>query len=100
MATYTELHTLRGSESITTLRQKISVAIAIKANIIAKLATPTAPQVEFAKSALAAPDSYQELVLNYILADNNTATTSAITTAADATVQTAVDAAIDTLLGV
>ena len=100
MATYTELHNLRGSATVTALRQKISVAIAIKANLLAKLPTPTAPQVAFAKAALANPDSYQEIVLNYILADYNSQTTAAITGASDAAVQTAVNVAIDTLLGV
>lgn len=52
MATYIELHTLRGSESIAALRQKISVAIAIKANALAK-AAPNATQKAWAKSALA-----------------------------------------------
>ena len=100
MATYAELHALRGSTSISPLRQKISVAIAIKSNGLAKLPTPTAAQVAFAKAALANPDNYQELVLNYILAEYNTAATSAITGATDAQVQSAVDATINTLLGV
>ena len=100
MATYVELHALRGATSTSTLRQKISVAIAIKSNAIAKLPTPTAAQVTFAKAALVNPDSYQELVLNYILAEYNTQATSAITGATDAQVQSAVDTTINTLLGV
>ena len=100
MATYTDLHALRGSGTITPLRQKITVAIAIKANAIAKSATPTEAMVAWSKQALATPDQYQELVLNYILADYNTSSTAAITGATDAQVQTAVNAAVDTLLGV
>lgn len=99
MATYTELHTLRGATGADVLQQKIAVAICIKANALAK-ATPTQAQKDWAKSALANPDSYGGLILNYILADYNTATVSAITGASDAQVQTAVNAAVDTLLGV
>lgn len=100
MATYTELHALRGSSTTAPLRQKITVAIAIKANAIAKSASPSAAAVAWAKQALATPDQFQELVLNYILADYNTQTTAVITGATDAQVQTAVDAAVNTLLGV
>ena len=99
MATYVELHTLRGSESIATLRQKISVAIAIKANALAK-GTPNATQKAWAKSALAAPEDFQDIVLNYILAEYSASATSAITGATDAQVQTAVNAAVNTLLEV
>jgi hypothetical protein len=100
MATYTDLHALRGSSTITPLRQKINVAIAIKANAIAKSANPTEPMKAWSKQALATPDQYQELVLNYILAEYNTQATSAISGATDAQVQTAVNATVDTLLGV
>lgn len=99
MATYTELHGLRGATGADVLQQKIAVAICIKANLLAK-ATPTQPQRDWAKAALASPESYVGLVLNYILADYNTAAVGAITGAADADVQTAVNAAVDTLLGV
>ncbi len=50
MATYIELHTLRGSSTLDALRQKINVAIAIKANALAK-ATPNAAQGAWAKAA-------------------------------------------------
>jgi hypothetical protein len=55
---------------------------------------------EWSKQALATPDQYQELILNYILAEYNTQTTATITGATDAQVQTAVNATVDTLLGV
>ena len=99
MATYTELHALRGATGADVLQQKIAVAICIKANTLSK-ATPTVPQKDWAKSALANPEAYVATVLNYILADYNTATTAAIIGATDAQVQTAVNAAVDTLLGV
>ncbi len=99
MATYIEIHTLRGSATLDPLRQKINVAIAIKANTLAK-ATPTAAQGAWAKAALTSPESFQEIVLNYILADYASSTTAAITSASDAAVQTAVNAAVLTLLEV
>lgn len=100
MATYTELHKLRGSDTLTGLREKINVAIAIKANTIAKSASTSAGAKAWATQALGNPESYQPTVLNYILADYNTATTGQIAGATDAEVQIAVNLAVDTLLGV
>lgn len=99
MATYLELHSLRGATGADTLMQKIAVAICVKANLLAK-ATPTQVQKDWAKAALASPNAYVDLVLNYILADYNAVAVTAITGASDAAVQTAVNAAVDTLLGV
>lgn len=100
MATYAELHALRGSSTVSTLQQKIAVAIAIKATAIAKSANPTAAAKAFATAALKSPEAYLDQVMNYLLADNAGQTTSAITGASDNTVQTAVNAAVDTLLAV
>ena len=99
MATYVDLYALEGAGSVEPLRQKILVAICIKANALAK-ASPTAAQKAFAVEALRNPGGYLVQVFNYILADYNTAQTAAIVGATDAQVQTAVDAAVDTLLGV
>lgn len=99
MATYTELHALRGAATTEPLKQKIAVAIAVKANTIAKLQTPTSGQKAWAVSALADPNKDVGLVLNYILAEYNTQNASVITGASDANVQAAVNAAVDTLLG-
>lgn len=99
MATYQELHALRGAASTEPLKQKIAVAISVKANAIAKSANPTAAQKAWALAALADPGKDSGMVLNYILAEYNAQNTSVITNAADAAVQTAVNAAVDTLLG-
>jgi hypothetical protein len=99
MATYQELHGLRGASGADLLMQKIAVGICIKANLLAK-ATPTAAQKEWAKTALANPESYVGLILNYILAEYNTVPVASIVGASEAQVQTAVNAAVDTLLGV
>lgn len=100
MATYADLHDLASSGTIATLRKQIRVAITIKANTIAKSASPTTPAKEWSKQALANPQSYEQVVLNYVLADNASATTAQIAAATDTQVQTAVNAAVDTLLGV
>lgn len=99
MATYQELHALRGAVESTALIQKIAVAICVKANVIAK-GTPTLQQKDWAKNALANPELYVSVVLNYILADYHTAPTNAIISATDVQVQTAVDSTVDTLLGI
>lgn len=99
MASYTELHALRGAASTEPLKQKIAVAIAIKANAIAKLQAAEAPRKAWALAALANPGKDVDTILHYILAEHNTQTVGAITGAADALVQTAVNAAVDTLLG-
>lgn len=99
MATYLELFDLSSSSAITDLRKKIRVAIAIKAQLIAASASPTATAKAWANAAFQNPQGYEGVVLNYILAANKAATTAQISGADDATVQTAVNAAVDTLLG-
>jgi len=99
MATYVELHDLASSGTLSDLRKKLRVAITIKANAIAESATPTAAAKAWALQALGNPQSFEQTVLNYVLADNATATTTAIANATDTMVQTAVDAAVNTLLG-
>lgn len=100
MATFAELYALRTSNQLVGLSSKIEVALIIKANTIAKLPTPTAEQRAFAVAALKNPGEYQGTVLNYILAEYNATSTTAITDATDVQVQTAVNSAVDTLLGI
>ena len=95
MASYLELY----NAPLEGLDKQIIIALAIKANTIAKLASPTSNQKTFAITALRDPSVYLSTVRYYILADYNTATIAAITGATDAQVQTAVNAAVDTLLG-
>lgn len=100
MATYSELYAVSGNSTLPTLEKQIMVALMIKANVIAKLASPTAPQKDFARTALGDPSIYRQTVMNYILAEYNTATVATIAAATDTQVQTAVNSAVDTLLGV
>lgn len=100
MATYQELHDLRGLPSTDPLKKKIAVAIMVKANAVAKLPAPTAAQKAWALSALANPLKDADTVFNYILGEYNAQAVGAITGASDSVVQTAVDATVDKLLGV
>lgn len=99
MATYLELFDIVSSPTIVDLRKRLRVSIIIKANAIAKASSPSDAAKAFARAALADPQSYEDMVLRYVVADNSAATTAQIAAATDAQVQTAVNAAIDTLLG-
>lgn len=99
MATYLELWDLASSPTITDLRKKLQVAISVKAQAIAEAATPTTAMMDWARSALANPQHYEQMLLHFILADNAGVTTAAISGASDSAVQNAVNAAVDNLLG-
>lgn len=99
MATYLELYTASGAGVLVTLEKQIVIALAIKANAIAKSTTPTAAQKAWAIEALRTPAAYLQTVLSYILAEYSTATVATISSATDTQVQVAVNAAVDTLLG-
>lgn len=96
MATYNEIFAIPGSSQ--SLREKITVAIAVKAYAIASAASPTASQVAWAKDALRNPQNWNDTVLYAALAANNTATVSQIQNANDAGVQTVVNTVVDNLL--
>lgn len=98
MATYAQLNAAISSTGMEGLKQQIYVAIAVQAYTIAISTTPSAAAVAWAKSALGNPTQYIDLLLNYILAEYNTATIATIEGATDAQVQTAVTAAVTTLL--
>lgn len=99
MATYIELRDIVAAGT-GDLQKKILVAITIKAQALVDLPTTTAAQLAWAKDALANPQAYLVIVLNSVLAANNTASTAVITSASDTTVQTAVDSVVDKLLAV
>lgn len=95
MATYTELFDL-GSN--TALRNRISIALVIKAQALLAVASPTANEVKWANSAITDPILLADKLMNYVLAANKAATTSQIISATDSAIQTNVDAAIDKLI--
>lgn len=98
MATYAQLYAVSGGNT-PALMQQIIVATMIEAQLITALPTPTAPQLAFAQAALANPQNYLQIALNYILAQYNTQAVTAITGASDAAVQAAVHTVVTTMLG-
>ena len=92
MASYIDLFELR-SDSV--LINRIAVAVTIKAQTYIDGATPTADQLAWSSRVLIAPRPEAEKMLHYLVAINNTADISQITSASDATLQTAVDAGVE-----
>lgn len=95
MATYAELFSIQNDA---TLRNKIQIAVTIKAQSLIDLASPTANQVAWASNALRDPVVVMTKIMPYVLAANKSATQSQITGASDSAVQANVDAAVDKLI--
>ena len=100
MASYTELHTLAGTNA---LIEKIAVAITIGADTVLNEDIATAnhtARLVWAKSAFQDPAAQAKPFLNALLAANNGLSTAAIEGASDAAIQVKVDAVIDVFAGV
>jgi hypothetical protein len=95
MATYAELYELRANSD---LRNKVAVAVAVKAQTLLDAATPSNSQVAWANAAISNPNAKAEVLLNYSLAKNKAMTVVQINGAADATIQSAIDGAVDKLI--
>ena len=95
MATYSELFDLASDSP---LRNRVSVAVAKKAQSLLDSGSPTAAQVSWASDAIANPVSKANMLLNYVLAANSNATPAQITGASDAAIPSNVDAAGDALI--
>jgi hypothetical protein len=95
MATYTELVTLFNND---VLRNRIEVAVIVKAHDIINEATPTAERIAWARSVLST-GSYAEAqsLLKYALAANKAATVQTILGATDEVLSTVVGAAVDAI---
>ena len=98
MASYTDLYGIR-QDSV--LINRVSIAVAIKAQSYIDGATPTADELNWAAKVLplAGGRAEAEKLLQYLLASNNTATITQITGSTDATLQSAVNDAVDALVG-
>jgi len=94
MANYEDLF---GLGTNTELKNRVVVAVMIKADAIAALATPTQLQIDWAKDVFASPIVVGEVVYRAVVAANSTATIAQITGASDASIQTNVDAIADNL---
>lgn len=89
MATYLELAALYDNAP---LRQRIEVALLIRAQGYLEAATPTQQQRAWARYVFEAPQSEARRMLMFLLAKNSGLTVANITGASDATLQSQVDA--------
>ena len=100
MATLLELSSLATEDPAKweQLIKKVESATGIKAVALAASATPTDTQIQWVKDYLANPRGQADAIVNYVVAANDTATTTQILDASDATIQTNVDTAVDELI--
>lgn len=95
MATYQEIFDLKSNNS---LRNKIAVAVVIKAGVLIDKTPPSANDIAWANNAIHDPLAMAEKIMNYVLAANKSATVAQINAATDSAIQTNVDAAVDKLV--
>tara|TARA_Y100000310_G_C20582742_1_gene763822 strand:+ start:407 stop:706 length:300 start_codon:yes stop_codon:yes gene_type:complete len=95
MATYAELFELHSNSP---LRNKVAVAVVVKAQDLIDGATPTADEITWADAALGSPSSKAKEILNYVLAKNKGSDIATILAASDATIQSNIDTAVDALI--
>lgn len=95
MSTYAEIFNLNAD---TSLRNRIAVAVGIKATEILDLQAPTSNQLEWANGALKDPPRIADALLRYVVATNKELTPEQIAATSDSVIQTTIDAAIDVLI--
>ena len=100
MATYAELANISDDPGFSGLKEKLNVAVVIKATALLDGATPTAAQIAWAQSALSSPVSAANDIQWYVIAANDSASIAAIVGASDSAVQNNVGAAVDAIVGV
>lgn len=99
MATYAELIAMRDDALYGQLLNKVREAVIVKAAAIIDSGTPGTTALDWAKNALARPNEVGNDIINYVVAANNTATTSQILNAGDALIYANVSAAVDAIYG-
>ena len=95
MATYAELFDLNSDDA---LRNKIAVAVVVKAQELIDGGSPTTAEITWANDAIGNPQSKASAIMNYVLAANKAATVAQIQGAADSAIQANVDTAVDALI--
>lgn len=95
MATYAELYDLRSNAA---LKNRVAIAVMVKAQALLAGASPTAAQVAWAANAIRDPDGKASQLYPYVLAANAAATVAQINAATDAAIQSSVNAAADALI--
>ena len=95
MATYAELANIASEPGYSAFKDKVTVAIAIKAVAIVDSVSPNPNALKWARSTLASRVEPTEQLLWYAIASNASASTDAIINAPDTAIQAAIDAAVD-----
>ena len=96
MATYDELF---GLDSDSAFRNKIAVAVVVKAHAVLNEPSPSAGRVGWATAALANPAAGAKSLLRYVVAENKGLSVAQILSASDGAIQTNVNTAVDVLAG-
>lgn len=94
MATYNELRSLYGDGA---LKNRVEVAVCMKAHAVLQEATPSAARLAWSKTALQGPAAEADYLLKYALAANAALTLAQIQSAADSALLSAIGAAVDKL---
>jgi len=94
MATYQELRTLFANDA---LRNRVEVAVILKAHAIVQEATPSSERLAWVVTAFTGTESQAALLLKYALAGSAALSVAQITGATDAALLAAISAAVDKL---
>lgn len=96
MATYIELYDLATDPD---LLKKISMAVAIKAEIMSHDPALTQQQKDWVRDSLTSPMSFAKKLMFPLLAQNKSQDVATIQGASEAIIQTLVDNAVDDIFG-
>ena len=83
MATYSALFGIRSNSD---LRNKVAVAVTVKAQELIDGTNPTVNEITWASNAIANPISQADKILNYVLAANKSASVTNIINATDSVI--------------
>lgn len=95
MAEYKDLVDL---DTNSDFRDKVKIAVTIKAEGLLTKVTPSTDEVTWAAKSLVSPVETADNIVRFVIAANNTATTAQILGASDAAIQANVDTAADALI--
>lgn len=98
MATYNELREIAEGENGADIRNRLAMAVAIKAHAILQTATPSQAEKDWALEALQKPHTKVDEMVFYLVADNAAQTVAAILVVTDAVMQARVNDAVDALV--
>lgn len=95
MASYDEISTLLIND---TLRNRVTIAIIIRANALINAGTPTPEEIKWAAAVFSDPETESIKAFRAVLAAKNTLAKEAISSATDADIQLIVDTVSTTLV--